>query len=104
MKKVIFSLVLLLITPLVIMADSYSSLWKQYEEVQKKNQPRSAISILNQISAKARAQKAYGQLIKAELEQVVNWQDLSADSLPSITVCWEKFIRRNSDMLLTPWR
>ena len=81
MKKVIFSLVLLLITPLVIMADSYSSLWKQYEEVQKKNQPRSAISILNQISAKARAQKAYGQLIKAELEQVVNWQDLSADSL-----------------------
>ena len=81
MKKVMFSLALLLMMPFAIMADSYNSLWKQYEQVQKKNQPRSAIGILNQISAKARADKAYGQLIKAELEQVVNWQDLSGDSL-----------------------
>ena len=81
MKKVMFSLALLLMMPFATMADSYNSLWKQYEQVQKKNQPRSAIGILNQISAKARADKAYGQLIKAELEQVVNWQDLSGDSL-----------------------
>lgn len=47
----------------------------------EKEPTRSAIGILNQISAKARADKAYGQLIKAELEQVVNWQDLSGDSL-----------------------
>ena len=49
MKKVIFVLVLFFTFPIVTLADSYSSLWKRYEQLQKKNQPRSALNVLKEI-------------------------------------------------------
>ena len=81
MKKVIFVLVLFFTLPIVTLADSYSSLWKRYEKLQKKNQPRSALNVLKEIITKAREGKSYGNLIKSELEQLATLQDLSSDSL-----------------------
>ena len=81
MKKVIFVLVLFFTFPIVTLADSYSSLWKRYEQLQKKNQPRSALNVLKEIITKAREGKSYGNLIKSELEQLATLQDLSGDSL-----------------------
>ena len=81
MKKVIFVLVLFFTLPIVTLADSYSSLWKRYEQLQKKNQPRSALNVLKEIITKAREGKSYGNLIKSELEQLATLQDLSGDSL-----------------------
>ena len=76
MKKAICTIVVALMMPLAVMADSYGSLWKQYELLQRKNQPRSAIHVLEQIAAKARADKAYGQLIKAQFGLTDAWEDL----------------------------
>ena len=81
MKKAICTIVVALMMPLAVMADSYGSLWKQYELLQRKNQPRSAIRVLEQIAAKARADKAYGQLIKAQFGLMDAWEDLAPDSL-----------------------
>nr|WP_238315366.1 hypothetical protein [Segatella maculosa] len=81
MKKAICTIVVALMMPLAVMADSYGSLWKQYELLQRKNQPRSAIHVLEQIAAKARADKAYGQLIKAQFGLMDAWEDLAPDSL-----------------------
>ena len=46
MKKAIVSFVLSLMFPLVLFADGYTSLWKQYNEAKTKDLPKTQIKIL----------------------------------------------------------
>ena len=68
MKKVLFTLTLLLV-PAMIMAESFSTLWKKVTEARQKDLPKTEISLLNNIIAKATAEDNYGHLIKAQLEK-----------------------------------
>ncbi|MBF1082049.1 MAG: alpha-2-macroglobulin, partial [Prevotellaceae bacterium] len=68
MKKVLFTLTLLLV-PAMIMAESFSTLWKKVTEARQKDLPKTEISLLNNIIAKATTEDNYGHLIKAQLEK-----------------------------------
>ena len=68
MKKVLFTLTLLLV-PAMIMAESFSTLWKKVTEARQKDLPKTEISLLNNIIAKAIAEDNYGHLIKAQVEK-----------------------------------
>ena len=83
MKKTIVSFVLSLMFPLALFADGYTSLWKQFDEADSKDLPKTQIKILNKIIAQAKADKSYGNLLKAEFDKVVLASDISDELFQS---------------------
>ena len=83
MKKAIVSFVLSLMFPLVLFADGYTSLWKQYNEAETKDLPKTQIKILNNIIAQAKAGKSYGNLLKAEFDKVATASGISDELFQS---------------------
>ena len=83
MKKTIVSFVLSLMFPLALFADGYTSLWKQFDEADSKDLPKTQIKILNKIIAQAKADKSYGNLLKAEFDKVVLASDISDEMFQS---------------------
>lgn len=81
MKKTFLIIVLILLIPLVTIADSYTSLWKKYQHNIEIGHPVAAFSVLDKIISKATVEKKYGDVIKAELEKSKNQIDISYDSL-----------------------
>ena len=82
MKKFLISLFMATtLMPVALMADSYTSLWKQYSTSSSKDLPKTSIGILQQIIDKATAEKAYGHLLKAQLLTASLQTDISPDSL-----------------------
>lgn len=80
MKKVIYLLILLLM-PASIYADSYTSLWKKVAEARSKDLPKTQIECLRRIISKAENEKQYGHLLKAQLQQAAVQTRISPDSL-----------------------
>ena len=73
MKKTFVSLLMILsFLPALAAGDGYDKLWKKVDEAVKKDLPKTQISLLEQISAKAEAGRDYGQMLKAE------WQAMRA--------------------------
>ena len=62
-------------------ADNYTALWKQADEALEKDLPKTEQQWLGQIMEKARSEKAYGQLLKAELRMAKSLMAVSPDSL-----------------------
>ena len=60
--------------------DNYEELWKQIEEYQKKDQPRSAEKIVLKIYDKAEKEKNFGQLMKAGMMLMTVQCNISPDS------------------------
>lgn len=82
MKKTVFTLLAaLLLIPVTMMADGYTELWKKVEEAAKKDLPRTQIKHLQAISALAEKEKNYGQMLKAEWQEMYTWGTISQDSL-----------------------
>lgn len=82
-KSRFFSIALSLLLPLAAMADSYTSLWKQYDSAKEKDHPQTVQKVLSQIAAKAQREHAYGHLLKAQTA-MTEWKvALSPDSLQS---------------------
>ena len=82
MKKFIMMVIAtLLMLPSYMMADSYSMLWKQYERAQQKDLPKTSMNVLKKIITKAKADKRYGHLLKAELLHGSLASQVSPDSL-----------------------
>ena len=79
MKKLAFILTLLLM-PVMMFADSYTTLWKQVTDAQAKDLPRTQMEVLNQIANKAARDKAYGHLLKAQLMLAAVNTQISPDS------------------------
>ena len=67
--------------PIVVKADSYTSLWKQYTVTKEKDLPKSSRDILAKIVSKASSEKAYGHLLKAELLSASINTQVSPDSM-----------------------
>jgi hypothetical protein len=80
MKK---SLILLfvLMMPMFLFGQSYKSLWNQVEEAEDKDLPQTAYQVLQKIVKKATKEKAYGQLLKAELQSAQVMAMVAPDSL-----------------------
>lgn len=81
MKKNILLLFMILTLPLSIRAQNYTMLWKQVSEAGQKDLPRTQIDLLTNISAKARKEKSYGNLLAAELQAAGLWAQISPDSI-----------------------
>lgn len=85
MKKSIFSLVMLwFCLPMIVWADSYTMLWKQYEDAMKKDLPQTQLTYLNKIAKQAKQQKDYGHLLKAQLLSVAAQTKIAPDSLEAM--------------------
>ncbi len=67
--------------PLPSLADSYTSLWKQYDTAVKKDLPRSQLKVLDAIINRATRENAYGHLLKAQLASVSAMSAIAPDSL-----------------------
>ena len=76
-----FILLITLSMSFFVFGQSYSSLWKKVAEAQEKDLPKSEYAVLQQIVKKATKDKAYGQLLKAELQGAQAMASVAPDSL-----------------------
>ena len=67
--------------PFMTWGQTYSALWKKVDEAEKKDLPQTMSKVLQQIVDKATTEKAYGQLMKAELKNAQVKASVAPDSL-----------------------
>ena len=66
---------------LQVMAQGYTALWKQVSEAQAKDLPRTEMDVLGKIAEKARADRNYGHLLKAQLRKAAVQTQIAPDSI-----------------------
>ena len=81
MKRNMITLLITVFAMLQATAQTYDNLWKQADIIAQKDQPKSEIGVMKKIISKASAAKDYGQLLAAEIRQMILWKEISADSL-----------------------
>ena len=81
MKKTFLTIIAALMMPVASFADGYTALWKQFEQAQKKDMPKSQIEILDKIATQAVRQNSYGHLLKAETNRFNVLAGISNDSV-----------------------
>lgn len=100
MKRNILSLIIAVFAMLQATAQTYDNLWKQADIIAQKDQPKSEIGVMQKIISKASAAKDYGQLLAAEMRQVILWKEISADSLtPNVKRMEAEALKTNDPML-----
>ena len=80
MKKFIV-LLISLIMPFALFGQTYSDLWKKVREAGDKDLPKTQYEVLQKIVKKATKEKAYGQLLEAELASAQAMTSIAPDSL-----------------------
>ena len=91
MKKLLFLIVIVFLTPHHLMAQSFPSLWKQVKTATERDLPQTELELLQQIVEKAERESAYGHLMKAQLARVGVLGSLSPDSLlPAVSAMEQK--------------
>ena len=81
MKKHFVLFLLLTIMPFAVFGQTYSALWKKAKEAEDKDLPKTQYEVLQEIVKKATKEKAYGQLLKAELAGASVMAGIAPDSL-----------------------
>ena len=82
MKYKLFVIVAaILMVPMGLLGQTYQTLWKQVEEAQNKDLPKTALTHLQKIEAKAAKEQAYGQLLKSTLLHARLQAEVAPDSL-----------------------
>lgn len=80
-NKILAICIVLSIFSINISAQSYSSLWKQVDKASQKDKPKDALKILSIIGEKAQRENAYGQLLKSQINTILQMSAISSDSL-----------------------
>lgn len=78
---------------------SFTSLWKQLNEAERKDLPQTVIQIAGRIEVKALQEKQVGQLFKAMLWREYYQQQLTPDSLFSALQRMEQWSRTEEEMV-----
>lgn len=100
MKRNFITLIIAVFAMLQATAQTYDNLWKQADIIAQKDQPKSEIGVMQKIISKASAAKDYGQLLAAEMRQVMLWKEISADSLtPNVKRMEAEALKTNDPML-----
>ena len=100
MKRNIITLIIAVFAMMQTTAQTYDNLWKQADIIAQKDQPKSEIGVMQKIISKASAAKDYGQLLAAEMRQVILWKEISADSLtPNVKRMEAEALKTNDPML-----
>ena len=79
-----------LLMPMGLFGQTYSDLWKQVDQAQNKDLPKTAISHLEKIEKKAQTEKAYGQLMRSTLMHAKLLAEVAPDSLSPAVVRLEQ--------------
>ena len=80
-QKLLIMLAAMLLVPMGIFSQTYQELWKQVEQAQNKDLPKTAMEHLQKIEAKAQKAGDYGQLLKATLLTSRLQAEVAPDSL-----------------------
>ena len=80
-QKLLIMLAAMLLMPMGIFSQTYQELWKQVEQAQDKDLPKTALEHLQQIEAKAQKAGDYGELLKATLLTSRLQAEVAPDSL-----------------------
>ena len=100
MKRNIITLIIVVFAMMQTTAQTYDNLWKQADIIAQKDQPKSEIGLMQKIISKASVAKDYGQLLAAEMRQVILWKEISADSLtPNVKRMEAEALKTNDPML-----
>lgn len=100
MKRNIITLIIAVFAMMQTTAQTYDNLWKQADIIAQKDQPKSEIGLMQKIISKASVAKDYGQLLAAEMRQVILWKEISADSLtPNVKRMEAEALKTNDPML-----
>lgn len=81
MKRILTILLLSVLVLGMSAQGDYTSLWKQCENAQKKDQPKTALSAVRKIEAKAEKEKHYGHLFAALFTEKNLLGEISRDSI-----------------------
>lgn len=84
MKKRILTTISVVLTAVCALAagDNYTQLWKEYEQAQKKDLPKTETAVLDKIIARAQQDHSYGHLLKAQVNRIFIEASVAPDSLP----------------------
>ncbi len=66
---------------LQVMAQSYTTLWKQVSDAQAKDLPQTELKALDAIAKKAQGERSYGHLLKAQLRRAAVQTQIAPDSI-----------------------
>ena len=94
--KIILTILISMIS-LITPAQTYRQLWQKVDEAAKNDLPKTQLSAIKQIAAKAMKEKAYGQLLKAQLKEGAVLASISPDSLKPALHRMEQTYNRLSD-------
>lgn len=94
--KIILSILISMIS-LITPAQTYRQLWQKVDEAAKNDLPKTQLSAIKQIAAKAMKEKAYGQLLKAQVKEGAVLVSISPDSLKPALHRMEQTYNRLSD-------
>ena len=100
MKRNIITLIIVVFAMMQATAQTYDNLWKQANIIAQKDQPKSEIGVMQKIISKATAAKDYGQLLAAEMRQMMLWKEISADSLTPNVKRMEAEVLKTKDPML----
>ena len=81
MKRILTILLLSMLALGMSAQGDYTSLWKQVEKAQEKDQPKTALSAVKKIEAKAEKEKHYGHLFAALFTEKNLLGEISRDSI-----------------------
>ena len=81
MKRLLTILLFSVLTLGLSAQGDYSSLWKQVEKAQEKDQPKTALSAVKKIETKAEKEKHYGHLFAALFTEKELLREISRDSI-----------------------
>ncbi len=106
MNKYFYIFVLALLSvPMIFFGQSYSSLWNKVSEAEKKDLPKTQVEVLQKIVSLAEKERAYGQLLKAEILQAQVMGMISSDSLkPAVDRLEKRCNEAGDEVLKTVYR
>ena len=101
MKKTLLLTTIVLMMPFWINAQSFSNLWKQVKDAEDRDLPQTEQELLTTIASKAEKERAYGQLLKAEVQHARSLASVSNDSLlPAFNRLKEREAKAGGDVVL----
>ena len=104
MKKSII-LIIALVMPIFLFGQTYKLLWNQVAEAEKKDLPKTEYEVLQKIVKKATREKAYGQLLKAELQAAQVMAEIAPDSLkPAMDQMQQRWLDTKDEVLRLVWQ
>ena len=83
MKK-LFAIIIMMMLWTGAFAQTYSNMWKQVSEADRKDLPQQKADILKRIMTMADNDRNYGQWVKASVEYAAAINDVNPDSLNSV--------------------